>query len=66
MNISLPIQKNYVAWFQNNEDSFKLGSFPCFLVEYEEDKQLYGFPNVFGTGVKIGLHQEGPSFNEAN
>lgn len=32
---------------------------PCFYVEYEKGKAVYGFPNALGTGVKIGLHYEG-------
>ena len=39
---------------------------PCFLVEYEEGKYTYGFPNALGTGVKIGLHKQGPMYESAS
>jgi glycine/D-amino acid oxidase-like deaminating enzyme len=54
--LPLVIQKNSVAWFENNDEEYQIGNMPCFLVEYDTGKYTYGFPNALGTGVKIGLH----------
>ncbi|EAS04725.1 FAD-dependent oxidoreductase (macronuclear) [Tetrahymena thermophila SB210] len=62
LNLPLIIQKQSVAWFENDDSDKKLGQLPCYLVEYEKDKQVYGFPNALNTGVKVGLHKEGPTF----
>ncbi|ANX14076.1 N-methyltryptophan oxidase [Fictibacillus arsenicus] len=54
-SLKLPVQpvRKVVCWFETPEDLFNVGHFPSFYVD-DVDKMFYGFPNINGTGLKLG------------
>lgn len=54
-NLKLPIQpvRKVVSWFKTPKGKFDIGHFPSFYVD-DVDKMFYGFPNIDGTGIKLG------------
>jgi len=52
-------------WFDAREADFDAKRLPVFLLEFEPERYLYGFPDV-GTGVKAAFHHGGhPSHPDA-
>ncbi|GEK33142.1 N-methyl-L-tryptophan oxidase [Kurthia sibirica] len=51
-----PLRKTF-AWFEASEH-FSEEKFPCFSF-IEQNATYYGFPNIDGTGLKIGRHDGG-------
>lgn len=53
--LNLPIQplRKVVGWFDTPEGIYDPANFPSFYVE-DKDKLFYGFPNLNGTGLKVG------------
>lgn len=53
--LTLPLQpiRKAVAWFDAPSELYGAGNFPSFFVE-DDHKMFYGFPNLDGTGLKIG------------
>jgi sarcosine oxidase len=55
----LTLTRQTFAWFTPREpDLFRTDNFPVFIVETESDIG-YGFPDLDGKGVKVGLHKPG-------
>lgn len=54
-DLNLPIQptRKAVGWFEAPSDLYDAVKFPSFFIE-DNDKKAYGFPNLNGTGLKIG------------
>lgn len=54
-NLNLPIQpvRKVVGWFDTPEGLYDSPTFPSFYV-VDKDKTFYGFPNLNGTGLKVG------------
>ncbi|PSL40037.1 N-methyl-L-tryptophan oxidase [Planomicrobium soli] len=59
-DLKLPIQptRKAVGWFEAPSDLYNAVNFPSFFIEDNEDK-AYGFPNLDGTGLKIGKSNGG-------
>lgn len=59
-DLKLPIQPTRKAfgWFDTPTDLFDAANFPSFYIE-DKDNMCYGFPNVNGTGLKIGRSDGG-------
>ena len=47
-----PVRKTF-GWFETNDISFQPPNLPCFYFNFENQK-YYGFPNITGSGVKVG------------
>lgn len=58
--LNLPIQptRKAVGWFEAPSDLYGAANFPAFFIE-DQDKKAYGFPNLNGTGLKIGKSDGG-------
>lgn len=54
-SLNLPIQptRKVVGWFETQEGLYDSSNFPSFYVD-DKDKMFYGFPNLNGTGLKVG------------
>jgi sarcosine oxidase len=47
-------------WFKPKDpEPFSPDRFPVFIWEFDEGRSVYGFPDLLGTGMKIGIHHEG-------
>lgn len=58
---ALPLQvtRQLLFWFPLQDAlPFQPGRFPIFLIEYQPDKYLYGFPDT-GQGFKVAIHAPG-------
>ncbi|MET3508092.1 N-methyl-L-tryptophan oxidase [Halalkalibacter oceani] len=53
--LKLPIEvvRKAVGWFQT-EGTIYRDHFPCFVVDLPDGESYYGFPDVDGSGVKVG------------
>lgn len=53
--LNLPIQpvRKVVGWFETPDDMFGSANFPSFYID-DKDKMFYGFPNLNGSGLKVG------------
>jgi sarcosine oxidase len=50
-------ERRVVGWFRANPvEHFAPDRFPVFILEAEDGEPFYGFPDVAGTGFKIGSH----------
>src|SRR5699024_4678020 len=47
-----PVRKTF-CWFETNDKSFHSPMLPCFYFGFENQK-YYGFPDINGSGVKVG------------
>ncbi|WP_227001796.1 N-methyl-L-tryptophan oxidase [Virgibacillus necropolis] len=47
-----PVRKTF-AWFETNDLAFQHPQLPCFHFSFE-NQLYYGFPNINGSGVKLG------------
>jgi len=60
LQLPLKVEKKKIFWMEPVKEfaqNFTVEKMPIFLIEDEETKiQLYGFPNVLGTGVKSAMH----------
>jgi sarcosine oxidase len=62
----LTLTRQTFAWFTPREpDLFRADNFPVFIVETESDIG-YGFPDLDGKGVKVGLHKPGKGLMDAD
>ena len=54
-DLALPIQPTRKAfgWFNTPADLYDISNFPSFYIE-DKENMCYGFPNMAGTGLKIG------------
>lgn len=54
-SLGLPLQtvRKTFGWFKTNDISFQHPMLPCFYFSFE-NKRYYGFPDVNGSGIKIG------------
>jgi N-methyl-L-tryptophan oxidase len=61
--ITLPIHsvRKAVAWFEADEALYDVSRFPGFTFG-DLGGGFYGFPSIFGSGVKIGRHDAGQSW----
>ncbi len=66
LKTELTVTRQTIAWVQpNNQDSFSLGNFPCWMLEEEGRGCYYGFPilpadNFDGpVGMKLAHHYSG-------
>lgn len=59
-DLNLPIQptRKAVGWFEAPADLYDSNNFPAFFIE-DNDNKAYGFPNLNGTGLKIGKSDGG-------
>lgn len=59
-DVDLPIQptRRAFGWFEAPKEIYGMETFPSFYVE-SEGHMCYGFPNVHGTGLKIGRSDGG-------
>lgn len=60
LNLPLKVEKKKIFWVEPVKEfaeNFKVEKMPIYMIEDEVTKiQLYGFPNILGTGVKSALH----------
>jgi sarcosine oxidase len=60
--ISLPLKiaRQLLFWFEptTNVDAFSPEHLPIFMIEFDQGRIFYGFPNI-GEGVKVAIHGEG-------
>jgi sarcosine oxidase len=62
----LGLTRQTFAWFTPREpDLYRAENFPVFIVETESDIG-YGFPDLDGKGVKVGLHKPGKVVADAD
>jgi sarcosine oxidase len=62
----LALTRQTFAWFTPREPAlFRADKFPVFIVETESDIG-YGFPDLDGKGVKLGLHKPGKVLADAD
>ncbi|MCR8630168.1 N-methyl-L-tryptophan oxidase [Paenibacillus radicis (ex Xue et al. 2023)] len=62
LNLPLnPVRKTF-AWFDVNEDLYNHNGFPAFSFETFQG-HYYGFPNIDGSGLKVGRHDGGETIN---
>ncbi|MCU6793583.1 N-methyl-L-tryptophan oxidase [Paenibacillus sp. WQ 127069] len=62
LNVPLnPVRKTF-AWFDVNEDLYNHKEFPAFSFETSQG-HYYGFPNIDGSGLKVGRHDGGETIN---
>jgi sarcosine oxidase len=61
--LPLTVERNSVHWFtpQSRAHLFHPDAFPIFLVELEDGRVFYGFPELTqaGAGVKVSRHHQG-------
>ncbi|TXC89570.1 N-methyl-L-tryptophan oxidase [Metabacillus litoralis] len=59
-DLNLPIKPTRKAfgWFETPADLYDAGHFPSFYLE-DKEHTCYGFPNIDGTGLKIGRSDGG-------
>jgi len=64
LGLNLPIvpTRKAVAWFGAEESLYGTGKFPAFVFSLK-DSAYYGFPNIDGTGLKIGRHDGGEAID---
>lgn len=53
----IPIRKA-IAWFECDESLFNHKQLPAFTFDLD-DRTYYGFPSIYGSGVKVGRHDAG-------
>ena len=59
LGVTIRVQRNVQAWFAPENDGYRAGSFPAFLLDRAGlPAPLYGFPD-FGDGVKAAFHGAG-------
>jgi len=59
LNLPLQVTRQTLFWFETPQPNpFALGKFPIFLLEYQPDHYLYGFPDE-GEGFKLAVHVPG-------
>lgn len=60
LGLNLPLQptRKTVSWFECDRELFEPGLFPAFSVDTLHG-QYYGFPDIGGSGLKIGRHDGG-------
>jgi len=60
LKLPLTVERQVIFWFAAAEhpEQFHPGACPIFLLEYEPDRFIYGFPDL-GDGIKIARHHEG-------
>lgn len=61
LELDLPLKptRQAVAWFEAEESSFNLNSFPTFMADVPGDLNnavYYGFPSINESGLKVGRH----------
>lgn len=62
LNLPLnPVRKTF-AWFDDNENIYNHKDFPAFSFETSQGI-FYGFPNIDGSGLKVGRHDGGETIN---
>jgi len=63
-DLNLPIQptRKAVGWFETPSDLYDAVNFPSFFIE-DNEKMFYGFPNLDGSGLKIGRTDGGQAID---
>jgi len=63
-DLALPIQPTRKAfgWFDTPANLYDINHFPSFYIE-DKENMCYGFPNIDGTGLKIGKSDGGQAIN---
>ncbi len=58
LGLPLQVERNVMHWFEPkaNAEHFGPDQLPIYIVERPECTPFYGFPNIGGGGIKIGLH----------
>jgi sarcosine oxidase len=52
------VTRQPMFWFRPGSESYALGSFPVWSVQIDEERLLYGFPDL-GDGLKAAIHYGG-------
>jgi hypothetical protein len=48
-------------WRMKEPDNYVIGKFPCWIHRNATGVEYYGLPDVFGVGLKYGLHSQDSS-----
>jgi sarcosine oxidase len=62
LGVPLRVTRQVLGWVQpRTPDAFRLGNFPCWMIEHADGTGHYGFPTVSDNpGFKVAHHAPGP------
>ncbi len=63
LRLPLNVTRQALFWFEPKDaELFQLGKFPVFLLQIDQGRHLYGFPDE-GEGFKVAVHAPGEAFD---